>query len=291
MKEHTVELYGATCRDVNDFGLLFPLAMYGDIEDCIRKNPEYLKEHGGRWIESIAKSMEFLHAKDIVHFDLKPQHILINEDLQPRICDFGSCGAPSGHDPLSHFTIKAPKALTQHFGDPASVAARLDPDTKIDDLKRYDVYSFAQVVSSILYRNTGPAEINQVDSQGDFKLDQNSVWNRFLQRHPVFTPIIETFCNCRHPVVAQRPTFSALVGLMEGWDLNAFVNTFVDFADEERKHKINAGPRGLDAAEQYNAPRQPQSTKGDPNSADAANAANAANVMNAGIISSCKHSF
>lgn len=33
--------------------------------------------------------MEFLHSKGIIHRDLKPENILLDENLYPKICNFG----------------------------------------------------------------------------------------------------------------------------------------------------------------------------------------------------------
>ena len=37
----------------------------------------------------IAIGMKYLHSLGIIHRDLKPGNILLDEELNPRICDFG----------------------------------------------------------------------------------------------------------------------------------------------------------------------------------------------------------
>lgn len=39
--------------------------------------------------EQIAKGISYLHKQQIVHGDIKPSNILINEKQELRICDFG----------------------------------------------------------------------------------------------------------------------------------------------------------------------------------------------------------
>ncbi len=37
----------------------------------------------------ICRAVEFMHSKNLVHRDIKPENILMNEDLEPKLCDFG----------------------------------------------------------------------------------------------------------------------------------------------------------------------------------------------------------
>ena len=37
----------------------------------------------------VADAMALMHAKRVVHFDIKPQNILLSDNLTPKICDFG----------------------------------------------------------------------------------------------------------------------------------------------------------------------------------------------------------
>ncbi|THH10434.1 hypothetical protein EW145_g1333 [Phellinidium pouzarii] len=40
-------------------------------------------------VVKIAEGLNYLHTKDVVHSDIKPENILISSSGQPRICDFG----------------------------------------------------------------------------------------------------------------------------------------------------------------------------------------------------------
>lgn len=40
-------------------------------------------------IKGICKGLDFLHKHDIVHLDLKPQNILMDANMMPKIADFG----------------------------------------------------------------------------------------------------------------------------------------------------------------------------------------------------------
>ncbi len=36
------------------------------------------------------EGINFLHEKNIIHCDLKPQNIIIDNKMNPKICDFGT---------------------------------------------------------------------------------------------------------------------------------------------------------------------------------------------------------
>jgi len=40
-------------------------------------------------IKGICRGLHFLHESNIVHLDLKPQNILLDDTMMPKIADFG----------------------------------------------------------------------------------------------------------------------------------------------------------------------------------------------------------
>nr|XP_046251151.1 receptor-interacting serine/threonine-protein kinase 3-like isoform X2 [Scatophagus argus] len=42
-----------------------------------------------RWANQVALGMNFLHSKDLMHQDLKPSNVLLNDDFNAKIADFG----------------------------------------------------------------------------------------------------------------------------------------------------------------------------------------------------------
>ncbi len=63
---------------------------HGDLDDyCISKSKLSVKT-SLRFINDILNGLSYLHSKLLVHRDLKPQNILINDKKQPVIGDFGS---------------------------------------------------------------------------------------------------------------------------------------------------------------------------------------------------------
>lgn len=46
-------------------------------------------EQGCRWLVEVARAIDHAHKRGVLHLDLKPQNIVIGEDRQPTIIDFG----------------------------------------------------------------------------------------------------------------------------------------------------------------------------------------------------------
>ncbi|KAJ7016664.1 kinase-like domain-containing protein [Mycena alexandri] len=66
--------------------LVSPLYPLGDIEMFLSKHPEANRPE---IVLGVALGLAYLHGENVVHGDLKPQNVLVDEDGTPKICDFG----------------------------------------------------------------------------------------------------------------------------------------------------------------------------------------------------------
>jgi serine/threonine protein kinase len=79
-------------------------------------------------VVGIALGMAYLHSQSVLHCDLKPANVLVDQAMRPRICDFGQgrlCGGNATHT-LSQGTplYMAPEMHTEdHYGPPVDVFA------------------------------------------------------------------------------------------------------------------------------------------------------------------------
>lgn len=62
------------------------------------------------WMRQVVRALEFVHAKGIVHCDLKPDNILLDEQGNCRVCDFGQAALiEAGGGQAGTFFFMAPE--------------------------------------------------------------------------------------------------------------------------------------------------------------------------------------
>ncbi|EJS41567.1 mkk1p [Saccharomyces arboricola H-6] len=95
--EYIVRYYGMFTDDENSSIYIAMEYMGGRSLDAIYKN---LLNRGGRIsekvlgkiAEAVLRGLSYLHEKKVIHRDIKPQNILLNERGQVKLCDFGVSG-------------------------------------------------------------------------------------------------------------------------------------------------------------------------------------------------------
>lgn len=95
--EYIVKYYGMFADDQNTSIFIAMEYMGGGSLDAVYK---HLLDRGGRMgekvlgkiAESVLRGLSYLHEKKIIHRDIKPQNILLNNKGQVKLCDFGVSG-------------------------------------------------------------------------------------------------------------------------------------------------------------------------------------------------------
>ena len=71
----------------------------GSLSEHVPKVPQESDvKRVAKWFEEIAGALQFVHGRGILHCDLKPANILLGEDDQPRLVDFGQSVALDGQE-------------------------------------------------------------------------------------------------------------------------------------------------------------------------------------------------
>jgi hypothetical protein len=83
----------------------------------------------------VAKTLKFVHERDIVHGDLKPANVLLNEAGEPLLADFGQAQRGAESEGQGTFFYMAPERAT---------VERIKPDP------RWDVFSFGALAYALL---------------------------------------------------------------------------------------------------------------------------------------------
>lgn len=111
-----------------------------------------------RLLLAVADAIATAHRRLIVHRDIKPSNVLVSEDGQPKLIDFGIAYALQGAGPAREATVDVSRLFTPHYAAPEQVKG--EPVTVATDVfglgaLAYRVLSgcepFAQATSAVGY--------------------------------------------------------------------------------------------------------------------------------------------
>jgi serine/threonine protein kinase len=92
-------------------------------------------EESARWVDQVAKALNFAHSKGIIHRDIKPANVLIGESGDAVLTDFGLAREVEGSSTLTGSML---------MGTPAYVSPEQGRGEKLD--ARSDQYSFGVIL-------------------------------------------------------------------------------------------------------------------------------------------------
>lgn len=152
-------------------------------------------EQVAAWLEQIASGLQYIHGKGILHGDLKPANILLDERGQSRLADFGQSFAREGEG----YNLGTPGYMA-----PEQLARALEKqDWQADE--RWDVYAVGATAYRLL---TG--QVPRLDDRSRHSLSSSGVTERLLVAREVSQ-------NPLRPVRDLNPRVDAeLAAIVEG---------------------------------------------------------------------------
>lgn len=129
----------------------------GSLDDLLKQHGTFTVAEAVETFREIATGLAHAHGKGILHCDLKPANILLDEDHRPRLADFGQSR-------LSH--EQKPALGTLFYMAPEQADLEAVPDV------RWDVYALGAILHCLLlgyppHRND--TTVGKIDSSSDLK--------------------------------------------------------------------------------------------------------------------------
>ena len=161
----------------------------------------------------IASGLEFMHDQGLAHLDIKPANVIVNSELDCKICDFGCCQyvelsdtkdfqppSPTKSSLAGTYTYRAPELLKGEF-----------PTTKADIYslgvclwqlcvreQPYGLESHFVIIFGVVQKNLRPqfpAEIVE-DSENTLYVNlTSSLWHADVSQRPAASQLVKTLKN------------------------------------------------------------------------------------------------
>ncbi|XP_057765811.1 LEAF RUST 10 DISEASE-RESISTANCE LOCUS RECEPTOR-LIKE PROTEIN KINASE-like 2.5 [Salvia miltiorrhiza] len=217
------------CFEGSKRALIYDFMRNGSLEKFICNNASSYQESGLGWDKlfeialGIARGLEYLHQgcnTRILHLDIKPQNILLDKDMNPRISDFGHAKlCPNRSSIVSMMVARGtigyivPEVFFRNFGEVSY---------------KCDVYSYGMLILEMVggRRNIDPRDVDsistseiyfphylykQLERDGDVIPDLNEDAIQLVKRNLM---IVGLWCVQTNP--KDRLSMKRVVEMLEG---------------------------------------------------------------------------
>ena len=195
---YIIQLYGITDKEKSQkLAVITELAPKGSLFDYLHKNPKNKNnlslDFKNKATKQLICVMAYIHSRGFVHRDLKTQNILLDKNLDIKMCDFG----------LTKLKSELNSGSGQFAGTPCYMAPELFDRKYYDD--KVDVFAFGTVLweiytQKIPYANCDAMEIKQKVTKGE-ELYCSSI---------VPKQIANLIQKCRSVKASDRPSFEEI---------------------------------------------------------------------------------
>ncbi|KAF6752648.1 TKL/TKL-ccin protein kinase [Ephemerocybe angulata] len=183
---------------------------------CERKSVlEYIKAHPEvirlPIILGVAKGLQYLHSRDAIHGDIRASNVLMGDNGEPLLCDFGRCKVLGSRGYTTDF------ACAYRYMPPEILNWKPAPDStesKPMTTRESDVYAFGLIAFEVL------SGLVVYHGKGDHTVYKHVSAGRHPAKEDCQNPDIESFWSmleeCWNKDPAQRPTIDKVMKHLRG---------------------------------------------------------------------------
>ena len=195
---YIVQLYGICGKDKSQkLAVITELVQNGSLFEYLHKNPNTKNnlslDFKNKITKQLISTMAYIHSRGYVHRDLKTQNILLDNNLNMKMCDFG----------LTKLKSELNTGSGQFAGTPCYMAPELFERKYYDE--KVDVFAFGTVLWEIYtqkvpYAGCDAMEIKQKVTKGEELYCPTTVPKQ----------ITELINKCRSLKASDRPSFEEI---------------------------------------------------------------------------------
>ncbi|CAG9334090.1 unnamed protein product [Blepharisma stoltei] len=210
--ENITQCYG--CVQYGDkFGLVIEYCSKGTLRDYISETQEKDLAKRLEFLLGIAHGLEFMHSKNICHFDIKPQNIFFDENYVPKIADFGMS---------EHLRKGLPvkPGFTTHYCAPEHIKGQ-NPNQSAD-IWSFGMTAYATIVQRSPFDYLKKANKSESDPQ-EFckKVEKEKIRPEITENFKKHLPQIVNLFECTWQIdPEERPSAKEIGDLIKKWLLS-----------------------------------------------------------------------
>ncbi|KAG8979700.1 hypothetical protein FRB94_011098 [Tulasnella sp. JGI-2019a] len=190
--------------------LVYPWVEQGDLSQFLsarmeadRKSDAFLVFNETTMVHGIASGLAYLHAHSVIHGDLKPANVLLDNPINPLICDFGLTkneGFDVTSEAIAHNESAWWTCPTVASGAPQS--------------EKTDMFSFAMTIVEILTGHPPFRLLSEFDVQLAFTQGQRPLFEPLSSNGKNFEPLWKLAASCWEQEPSARPSAGEVERIM-----------------------------------------------------------------------------